>query len=93
MIYTPATKQLFTDDGTLIKKLSCPRSVKWADLPTIEGSAFRNCSICQKFIFDTENFTDRQIVDLVRGNPTVCLKIDPQQDNIKVQIKYDYRTK
>jgi hypothetical protein len=90
MIFSPTTKQLFADDGTLIKKFSCPRSVKWADLPEIEGATFRNCSSCRKKIFDTANCTDRQVIELVQNDPAACLKIDPNQDNIKILIKYDF---
>jgi hypothetical protein len=91
MIFKPATKQLFTDDGTLIKELSCPKNIKWDDLSQADGTANRTCSICQKNIFDTANCTDRQIIDLVRNEPSICLKINPDQENIKIIIQYDYR--
>jgi hypothetical protein len=92
MIFNPATRQLLSDDGTLIKELFCPNKVNWDDLPQIDSAASRTCSICQKNIFDTENCTDRQIIDLVRNDPSICLKISPDQRNIKVITKYDYRT-
>jgi len=93
MIFRPATQQLFSDDGTFIKKLFCPRNVKWDDLSQAAGAANRTCSICQKNIFDTANCTDRQIIDLVRNDPSICLKISPNQQNMKILIQYDHRVK
>lgn len=90
MIFRPATKQLFSDDGVLIKEMFCPKNVKWKDLLQSGSSANRICSICKKQIFDTANYTDHQIIELVRNDPGICLKINPDQDNIKIIIKYDH---
>jgi len=93
MIFKPATRQLFADDGTFIKSMFCPSNVKWDELARLDGTTNRTCLICQKSISDTSTLTDSQIIDLVRKDPDICLKIHPDQENIKVIIQYDHRNK
>lgn len=89
MLFKPATKQLFSDDGTFIKKLHCPNNVQWSNLSQKDGTKNRICSICQRDIFETIDYTDSQIIDLVHKDPTVCLKISPDQPNLKVLLHHD----
>ena len=91
MIFSPATRTLSSDEGVFIKHIFCEKNVKWNDLAHTDGTANRLCTICQKQIFDTANCTDRQIIDLVRNDPSICLKISPDQGNIKIVIQYDHR--
>lgn len=93
MIFKPATRQLFSDDVEFIKTMFCPHNVKWDELAQADGTKNRTCLICQKSITDTENHTDHEILDLVRKTPEICLKIHPNQKNIKVIVQYDHRNK
>jgi len=89
MIFKLATKELFTDDGSFIKKLNCPYLVKWQHIAKIDGTRDKTCDICQKTIVDTKAMNDQQVVDLMSGDPEACLKVSPNQKNIKVVNIYD----
>lgn len=89
MIFKLATKELFSDDGSFIKKLHCPYYMKWQKMNDIDGTSDKMCSVCDKTIFDTEKMNDEQVVNLVNKNPDTCLKVDIKQKNISVVNRYD----
>ena len=84
MKYNPITQKLFTDDNVLIKKLHCPYRVRWNELTSSESSGVRSCNICEKNITDTMLLTDQGVLRLTREDPGVCLKVDLNQENIRV---------
>ena len=84
MKYNPTTKKLFTDENVLIKELHCPYKIHWNELESTEGSGIRSCNICDKSITDTALLTDEDVLKLARKDPTVCLKVDLNQENIRV---------
>lgn len=85
MLLDPKTHELFTDEGLLIKKLKCPIKVEWDTLmfsPTSVGSRF--CKGCNKMVIDTSLLNEGAIIELLKKNPSACLKIDFNQINIKI---------
>lgn len=84
MKYNPITKKLFTSDDLFIKKLHCPYGVNWSDLIHTENKHSRQCDICEKNIIDTKSFSEEEIIKLIHQGSAVCLKIDLNQDNIRV---------
>ena len=85
MRFNPIKKELYNDNGQLIKKLHCPYSMHWDELNLVEGAANgRNCSICESTILDTADYTEAELVKLVKENPTTCLKVDLNQSNIRI---------
>ena len=84
MKYNPITKKLFTDDNALIKKLNCPYRILWNELTSTESVGIRSCNICDKNITDTALLADKEILKLTKKDPAVCLKLDLNQDNIRV---------
>jgi hypothetical protein len=85
MKFDPIRKEVFTDKGEFIKQMNCPYKVGWDNLEELT-SISRKCSNCDHLIIDTENFSDGEVLDLVRETPDTCLKIDLNQDNIKIII-------
>ena len=83
MKFNPITKELYTDKDDFIKSLHCPFKVRW-ELLDPNNSYSKNCSHCERSIFDTQLFSDEEIYDMVKLNPNTCLKIDLNQNNIKV---------
>ena len=84
MKFNPITKTLFTNEGILIKKLHCPYGVKWDDLSTQQETSNRYCNICEKNIIDTDNLSDNAVINIVKSNPEVCLKISMDNQNIRI---------
>ena len=89
MIFKLATKELYSDEGLLIKKLHCPRLIKWQSMSKVDGSQNKICSSCRKSITDTEAMSDEQVINLIGRDSEACLKVGLGQENIKVINIYD----
>ncbi|MCH6199022.1 hypothetical protein MMU07_05515 [Aquiflexum sp. LQ15W] len=83
MKFDPITKDVFTDQGEFIKQLYCPYKMNWAALEGTDSNR-RKCSNCDHFIINTEHLGDSELLKMVKQNPEVCLKIDLNQDNVKL---------
>ena len=86
MKFNPVTKHLFTDGNQLIKKLNCPFNLNWEDLELTKSQGRKRCQLCNKEIIDTENMTESYLVQKMKQNPNLCLKVDLDQANIRVEI-------
>lgn len=83
MKFDPLKKEVYTDNGELIKQLNCPFKINWDNLEAT-NSTMRKCSICDHLIIDTEYISDDELLNMVAENPDTCLKIDLNQHNIKI---------
>jgi hypothetical protein len=83
MIFDPITRTIYTDNGELIKKMNCPYKVHWDNLE-INNSKVRMCNKCDREIINTEYISDDELLDMIKNNPDTCLKIDLNQNNIKI---------
>ncbi|MFZ4620299.1 MAG: hypothetical protein ACOYNS_07060 [Bacteroidota bacterium] len=88
MKINPITKELFTDDGELIKRLHCPHSLRWDEQIDVDGrSSNAICAHCEHEIIDTKGYGDRELLHVVMNKEKCCLKLDLEQENIKVIIQ------
>ena len=83
MKFNPNTRQLFTNEGALIKTLHCPRGVKWSDLRQ-SNSTKKYCDFCQREIINTQNLDDETVFAIVMQDSSVCLKLDINDSNVRV---------
>ena len=83
MKFNPLTKEIYTDKGEFVKTMNCPYKMRWDNLETT-NSTMRKCANCDHLIVDTEVLTDDELLKMVRQNPSTCLKIDLNQQNIKI---------
>ena len=85
MKFNPRTKEIFTDNGHLIKRLDCPYKIKWENLIAEKGNPkIKLCLNCNHPIIDTANFNDYELLGLIEQKPNTCLKVDLNQNNLKV---------
>ena len=85
MKFNPITNTLYTDDNKLIKKMHCPYpSLKWSDLSSINGSMDRFCDICESNVVETKDMGDESLLSLLQENPETCLKVDWNQENVRI---------
>ena len=75
MKYNPTTKEIFTNDGKFIKKMSCPEKVEWETMEKGENDLKRMCKICNKSVIDTEFLSDDEVLFLVEKDANSCLRI------------------
>jgi hypothetical protein len=83
MKFNPITQDLYTDDGVFLKKLNCKFDVTWEHMEPIEKSA-RNCANCKHSVYNTENFSDSDLIDLFHQSPQACLRLDLNQTNVRI---------
>jgi hypothetical protein len=84
MIFNPISNSLFTDESVFLKKLYCPYDIQWDDLENLEDSSNKSCNICSKKIFDTKNLSEDEVKALIENDESVCLKLDMNQNNIRI---------
>ena len=83
MKFNPFTNEVFTDNSTFIKKLSCPHNLNEDILTAIDGNTkIMNCSKCNNSIVNTSEFTDTQLQDLMNKQPNTCLAININQTTL-----------
>ena len=88
MKINPITKELFTDNGELIKQLHCPYNLRWDEVIAVEGNTKNElCVQCEHEIIDTKGYSDRELLHVVQSRENCCLKLDLEQENIKVIIQ------
>ena len=76
MKYKVDTKELFTDDGVLIKKMQCSIRVDWDKMEPGKNDLERICSHCNKAVMNIEYLKDEEVLFLMKKKPDTCLKIN-----------------
>ena len=67
-------KSIFSDDGTLLKVVDCPKNVSGADLIQTSYNQF-HCDGCEKQVVATDYLSEPAIIQLLADAPDTCLKI------------------
>jgi hypothetical protein len=88
--FNPITKRLYTDDNAPIKQLHCRYRMAWNALVPTDDESVRRCRTCDKEILDTAGVTDGALLAIVTRNPSACLKVSLDQDNLRV-VNQDVR--
>jgi hypothetical protein len=83
MKFDPITKDIYTDKNEFVKTMNCPYKMNWDNLEVINSTS-RKCTNCDHLIVDTAYLTDGNLLKIIRINPDTCLKIDLNQQNIKI---------
>lgn len=87
MKFDPITNTLYTNEGTFIKKMSCPLKIDWNDLTISKKVPYkRDCSACNHQIIDTRYFSDNELIEIMKADPTTCLKVEFDQTNIEIRV-------
>lgn len=83
MIFDPIKKEVYTDKGEFVKLMNCPYKINWNKLE-VNNSTLRKCAKCNHLILDTEFLSDDELLNIVKHKPETCIKIDLNQQNIKL---------
>jgi len=68
-------ENLLLHDGKPIKQIHCPKQVALDSLVPRQDSHF-DCNQCEHVILNTDVMTERQIIEAVTEDPSVCLRIN-----------------
>ena len=79
------SKKLYTDKGQLIKQMFCPKTPSWEEFNTIDNEPFqRNCNHCKHAVVDTNFFTEKELIEMVKNDASVCFKVSLDQKNVTI---------
>ena len=84
MIINLETGELYSDSGIFLKRLHCPKDVNWKSMTNAVLLDAKICQVCTRLVHNTATMTENDIVQLLEGDPAVCLKISLTQNNITV---------
>ncbi len=83
MKFNPLTKDIYTDNDEFVKRMHCPFQMNWDDLEH-SRKAKPLCVNCNRFIIDTQELADDELLTIIKQNPEACLKVDLNQENLKI---------
>lgn len=67
--------QLFTSSGEFLKTIACPKNVDTDSLKP-DGDGNYVCKMCTHKIFNTDEMSELELVNLLRRHPGACLSIN-----------------
>ena len=88
----PLNKRLYTSKGVLIKELFCPLKVGPSSTH-LESDGSWSCTKCQRQLVDTSAISEEELLDLVAKEPDTCLRVDLNQENLKIRTNGRYNRK
>ncbi len=59
-------------------------SLRRDDLSLSDGNMSRFCDIYESNVVDTKEYTDEVLLHLLQDKPDTCLKVDWNQENIRI---------
>lgn len=73
--FDPHTGELCTEEGRPLKRLHCPRAVRWSQLE--EGAAARQriCGQCERTVHDAARMSGAEVAQLLAREPDACLRL------------------
>ncbi len=83
-IYDEATSSLFAPNGTFLKKVFCPRAMRWNQLVVEDGEdRWRGCNQCEAKVINLDLAATEAVVDECsqRGSD-VCVYASSASDNV-----------
>lgn len=89
MIFNPKTQQLFTGDGTFLKRVHCPHALTPEQLVAIHGTVEgRHCKVCRSTVRRLDEMTDEQVAAMLKQSPDTCVFATPAARNIVFLREY-----
>jgi hypothetical protein len=75
MIYNVKTKELYTDNGVLLKKMDCPIHANWENMVPGSNELEKICLHCNKTVLNTDYLLDEEVLFLLKKGDR-CLKVN-----------------
>ena len=76
MKYNNVTKELYTDNGILLKKMECPQIIDWDNLEKGKNDLEKFCNYCKKSVLNTDYLNDEEVLMVIRHDRDKCLKVN-----------------
>ncbi len=79
MVFNLSTGDLFTLDGTFIKRVHCPKGYSAFGLLGLDRRGRLTCTGCSRHIHDVRLKSEAEVVALVKAEPNACLLLDARR--------------
>lgn len=66
---------LYTDDGTFLKEIMCPKKISENQLSGSYDEHFY-CAACNETVLNTDTLSESEIVHALKNSPSLCLYIN-----------------
>jgi hypothetical protein len=76
VVFNASTGDLFTRDGTFIKKVHCPKGGAAFGFIGVDQCGRLSCHGCERRIHDVRLKSDAEVLSLVKADPKACLLLD-----------------
>jgi hypothetical protein len=76
MLFKESDGDLFTEAGTFIKHIHCPKGRAALGLMTVNEAGQLTCGGCARQIHDIRRKAESEVVEIVTADPTACLLLD-----------------
>lgn len=77
---------LYSEDGTWLKKLECQKNVHLKDLHRVTETTL-SCKECSHVVHDTDQMSEEDLIVLLKRQPDACIKIHLRNPIFKVTYK------
>ena len=67
-------KKIYTDDGSFLKKIECPKNISASDLNSQPDNKLF-CNQCEKSIIDAQAISEDNLVKALKEDKNTCVKI------------------
>ncbi len=74
---------LYSEDGTWLKKIECPKDVQSKALQRSSERTL-SCKECSHVVYDTDQMSEEDVVALLKRQPNACIKIHLRNPIFKI---------
>ena len=67
-------KKIYTNDGSFLKKIKCPKNISASDLNTQSNNRLF-CNQCEKNIINAQSISEDNLIKILKEDKNTCLKI------------------
>lgn len=75
MVLVIRDNTIYSPDGKMLKKISCPQKMKRSNLADGINQEFK-CEYCSEKVLNTDYISENDLVDILKKNPKTCLFIN-----------------
>lgn len=83
MIYDPMSGALYSADGTFLKTVYCPMTIRLDELKQLSSdSSDRKCHSCGDTVHSLDDMSDVEAKQLIESNPSACVFATGEAKNV-----------
>ena len=82
-VYDEKSSSLYSPDGEFIKKIYCPKAVRWNQLlQDSQEDRSRECNQCKERIINLDSINPDEALEILESQPTTCVYASSSSANV-----------